>query len=67
MKIPRELIGKEPDVDVLLEFLLTLNKITNIIWQSQRETFKDCELITEQITVEFFSGGYIKPIGGKHE
>ena len=40
-----------------------LNECTNIIYQSERKTFGDCELIMEQIIKIMFDEGFINKKG----
>ncbi len=59
MKLPRGILTLT-DRDRDREILDDMNRVTNIIWQSERKTFKDCELIMEQIITHLFKRGYMK-------
>lgn len=61
MRIPRILFTGDEEKDK--DMFSTMNYLTNIVWQSERHSFQDCELIVEQILEKLVEEGFIK--GGK--
>lgn len=57
MRIPSKMLTGTKEKDK--KTIDTLNIVTNIIWQSKRDTFEDCELITEQIVMRLFKEGML--------
>jgi hypothetical protein len=42
------------------ELFMKINRVTNIIYQSERTHFGDCELITQQIIDYLYKEGLLK-------
>ena len=57
MRIPSKLLTGNKEKDK--ETVTVLNIVTNLIWQSKRESFQDCELISEQIIMKLFKEGML--------
>lgn len=58
MKLPTALLTGDEDEDMTM--LRTMNRLTNIIYQSERVTLPECELIMEQIIMELYKKGLLK-------
>lgn len=58
MNLPRDMFTGDHDTD--FDMFRDMTAVANIIWQSQRATYRDCEDIASQVIMHLYKEGYLR-------